>query len=88
MCDTNVRILTMTRDLQEIKRGIAQARQALNLLETLIGEWETRMVNILPREDVRFYKASDDEIICGEGTGTLESLNQKLHDTAEELHSV
>jgi hypothetical protein len=78
----------MTRDLQEIKRGIAQAREALNLLEVLIGEYESRIVNILPREDVKFYKASDDEIISGDGVGALESLNQDLRSTAEQLQRV
>jgi hypothetical protein len=75
----------MTRDLQQIKQGIAQARQALNLLESMIGEWESRMVNILPREDVKFYKGSDDEIISGDGLGPLTSLNENLRATAEEL---
>lgn len=75
----------MTRDLHEIKKGIAQARQALQLLETLIGEYESRMVNILPREDVKLYQAPDDEIIAGDGIGALKSLNQTLHETAKEL---
>jgi hypothetical protein len=75
----------MTRDLQEIKRGIAQARLALDLLDSMIGQWESRMVNILPCEDVSFYKASDDEIISGDGLGALESLNDNLRATAGQL---
>jgi hypothetical protein len=75
----------MTRDLEQIKRGIAQAREALNLLDTLIGEWESRMVNILPREDVKFYSATDDDVISGDGLGSLKSLNETLRATAEEL---
>lgn len=75
----------MTRDLEEIKRGIAQARAALTLLEKFIGEYEARMVNILPREDVAFSKASDEQLIAGEGFGSLESLNHALKTTAGEL---
>ena len=37
----------MTRDLQEIKQGLAQVRAALYLLESFIAEYETRTVNIL-----------------------------------------
>jgi len=70
----------MTRDLQEIKKGLAQARAALNLLEQFIAEYETRTVNILPCEDVGFYKASDDEVISGDGIGKLASMNQAIRD--------
>ncbi len=73
----------MNRDLQEIKRGIAQARAALNLMEKFIGELESRMVNILPVEDVQFYKASDDEIISGSGLGELTSMNEAIRKTAD-----
>ena len=75
----------MTRDLQEIKQGLAQVRAALSLLESFIAEYETRTVNILPAEDVKFYTASDDEVISGTGIGELKSLNQAIHDAAEEL---
>ena len=77
----------MTRDLEQIKQGLAQARAALDLLETLIGEYESRMVNVLPAEDVKFYGASDDDVISGPGLGELSSLNQTFHKTAEELRS-
>jgi hypothetical protein len=70
----------MTRDLQEIKKGLAQARAALNLLEQFIAEYETRTVNILPCEDVGFYKADDDEVISGDGIGKLASMNQAIRD--------
>ncbi len=75
----------MTRDLEEIKQGLAQARAALNLLEKFIAEYETRIVNILPQEDVKFYKAGDDDVISGPGIGTLSSLNEAIHETAEAL---
>jgi hypothetical protein len=75
----------MTRDIEEIKRGLAQARAALNLLERFIADYESRIVNILPQEDVKLYSASDDEIIEGRGLGTLKSLNQQLHETAEQM---
>ncbi len=75
----------MNRDLQEIKAGLAQARAALNLLEKFIAEYETRTVNILPSEDVKFYTAPDDEVISGSGVGELSSLNQTIHSTAQEL---
>jgi hypothetical protein len=75
----------MTRDLHEIKQGLAQARIALSLLEKFIAEYETRIVNILPTEDVKFYTAVDDEVISGEGIGELESLNQAIREAAEEL---
>ena len=75
----------MTRDLQEIKQGLAQVRAALSLLESFIAEYETRTVNILPAEDVKFCTASDDEVISGTGIGELKSLNQAIHDAAEEL---
>jgi hypothetical protein len=72
--------VVMTRDLQEIKKGLAQARAALNLLEQFIAEYETRTVNILPCEDVGFYKADDDEVISGDGIGKLASMNQAIRD--------
>jgi len=75
----------MTRDLQEIKHGLAQIRAALRLLEDFVAEYETRTVNTLPSEDVKFYTAADDEIISGAGIGELKSLNQAIHETAEEL---
>lgn len=75
----------MTQDLQEIKQGLAQIRATLNLLERFIAEYETRRVNILPREDVEFYSATDDEVISGTGIGELESLNEAIHETAEVL---
>ncbi len=76
----------MTRDLQEIKQGLAQARAALNLLEKFIAEYESRIVNILPQEDVKFYSASDDEVISGTGIGDLGSLNEAIRETAEAMH--
>jgi hypothetical protein len=75
----------MNRDLQEIKQGLAQARIALSLLERFIAEYETRIVNILPTEDVQFYTASDDEVISGPGVGELKSLNEAIHEAAEAL---
>ena len=75
----------MTRDLQEIKKGLAQVRAALNLLEEFVAEYESRTVNILPREDVKFYQADDDEVISGEGVGKLTSLNEAIHRAAEAL---
>ncbi len=75
----------MNRDLQEIKRGLAQIRAALNLMEKFIAEYETREVNILPCEDVKFYSATDDEIISGAGIGDLASLNEAIHEAAEQL---
>ncbi len=77
----------MTRDLQEIKQGLAQARAALNLLEKFIAEYEARTVNILPTEDVKFYKASDDDVISGPGIGEPASLNAALHTAAEQLRA-
>jgi hypothetical protein len=78
----------MTRDLQEIKAGLAQARAALNLLEKFIAEYEARMVNILPTEDVKFCAASDDELISSPGLGELTSLNESIHATAQSLRPV
>lgn len=75
----------MTRDLQEIKKGLAQARAALNLLEELIAGYESRMVNVLPAEDVKFYTASDEAVISGPGIGELRSLNQTIHEAAGKL---
>jgi len=75
----------MTRDLLEIKQGLAQVRATLSLLENFIAEYETRMVNILPTEDVQFYTADDDEVISGGGIGELKSLNEAIHHAAEEL---
>ena len=78
----------MTRDIEEIKRGLAQARAALNLLERFIAEYEARIVNILPQEDVKLYTATDDEVIEGTGLGILKSLNQEIHETADRMASV
>ena len=75
----------MTRDLQEIKQGLAQVRAALSLLESFIAEYETRTVNILPVEDVKVYTACDDDVISGPGVGELKSLNEAIHEAAEEL---
>ncbi len=75
----------MTRDLQEIKHGLAQIRAALNLLESFVAEYEARTVNILPAEDVKFYAAKDDDVISGPGLGKLNSLNAAIHETAEQL---
>jgi len=75
----------MTRDLQDIKQGLAQVRAALSLLESFIAEYETRTVNILPSEDVKVYTACDDDLISGAGIGELKSLNQAIHEAAEEL---
>ena len=77
----------MNRDLQEIKRGLAQVRATLDLLEKFIAEYEARTVNILPCEDVQFYRASDDEVIEGAGVGQPVSLNQAIHQAAQELAS-
>ncbi len=75
----------MTRDLQEIKKGLAQIRAALDLLETFVAEYESRMVNVLPQEDVKFYRADDDAVIAGPGLGELTSLNKTINETAEAL---
>ncbi len=75
----------MTSDLQEIKQGLAQIRAALDLLEKFVAEYESRTVNILPQEDVKFYSASDDDVISGGGVGELVSLNEAIHKTAEAL---
>jgi hypothetical protein len=75
----------MTRDLQQIKQGLAQIRAALNLLEEFIAEYEARSANTLPVEDVKFYAAADDDIINGDGLGELTSINQTIHHAAQEL---
>ena len=75
----------MTRDIQEIKQGLTQVRAMLSLLEKFIAEYETRSVNILPTEDVKFYTASDDDVISGDGVGELKSLNQAIRDAAGAL---
>ncbi len=75
----------MTRDLEQIKQGLAQARAALNLLEQFIAEYESRTVNSLPCEDVKFYSAEDDEVISGDGIGRLASLNEAIHQTADAM---
>jgi hypothetical protein len=75
----------MTRDLQEIKRGLAQAREALNLLERFIAEYEARVVNMLPCEDVAFYRASDDDVISGAGIGPLTTITETLRGTADRM---
>jgi len=77
----------MTRDLQQIKQGLAQVRSALNLLETFIAEYEARMVNVLPCEDVQLYHATDDAVIEGAGVGEVTSLQQVIRQTAKELAS-
>ena len=78
----------MTRDLQQIKQGLAQVRAALNLLETFVADYEARMVNVLPCEDVHLYRATDDEVIVGAGIGEVKSLQQVIRQTAKELASV
>ncbi len=79
----------MNRDIQEIKKGIAQAKAALTLLEKFVTEYEGRKVNILPTEDVVFYQSPDDEVIAGAGIGKLDdSLNQAIHACAEELSAI
>jgi hypothetical protein len=75
----------MTRDLQQIKQGLAQIRAALNLLENFIADYEARSVNTLPVEDVKFSRATDEEIIAGAGLGELTSLTQVVHQTAQEI---
>ena len=75
----------MTHDIQEIKKGLAQVRAALELLEKFVAEYETRTVNVLPCEDVRFYRAAADEIISGAGIGPTESLNEAIHNAAEAI---
>lgn len=75
----------MTRDIIEIKRGIAQAKAALDLLEKFVAEYESRTVNILPHEDVVFCRATDDEVIAGQGLSPQQSLNQAIRDCAERL---
>ncbi len=75
----------MTRDLQEIKQGLAQIRAALDLLESFVADYEGRMVNVLPREDVKFYRAPDDEVIAGSGIGELASLNDTIRQAAEAI---
>ena len=77
----------MTRDLHEIKQGLAQVRAMLNLLEQFIAEYEARTVNVLPCEDVKFYRAPDDEVIEGAGIGEPASLNQAIRDTARQVAS-
>lgn len=77
----------MTRDLQQIKQGLAQVRSALNLLETFIAEYEARMVNVLPCEDVQLYHAPDDSVIEGPGLGELASLQEAIRETAKQMAS-
>lgn len=77
----------MTRDLQQIKQGLAQIRAVLNLLEEFVAEYEARTVNILPIEDVQACATADDDIIAGAGLGELTSLNQAIHQTARQLVS-
>lgn len=78
----------MTRDLQQIKQGLAQVRAALTLLETFVADYEARMVNVLPVEDVHLYRASDDAVIDGSGIGEVTSLQQTIRQTAKEMASV
>ena len=75
----------MTRDLQEIKKGLAQARAALNLLERFVAEYEARIVNMLPAEEVAFYNASEDEVITRSGIGPLDTMTDALRLAADEL---
>jgi hypothetical protein len=75
----------MTRDLQEIKHGLSQIRAALDLLEKFVAEYESRTVNILPREDVKFYNSPDDDVISGAGMGELASLNDAIRQTARAM---
>jgi hypothetical protein len=77
----------MTRDLEEIKQGLAQVRATLNLLEKFIAEYEARTVNILPCENVNFYRATDDEVIEGAGIGELTSITQAIQEAAQDLAS-
>ena len=77
----------MTRDLEEIKQGLAQVRSTLNLLEKFIAEYEARTVNILPCENVTFYRATDDEVIEGAGIGEVTSLTQAIQEAARDLAS-
>ena len=66
---------------------MAQVRAALNLLEKFIAEYETRTVNIFPPKMSSSTPRSDDDVISGAGIGELKSLNQAIHDAAEELTS-
>ena len=75
----------MTRDLQEIKKGLNQIRAALELLETFVAEYESRAVNVLPTEDVRFYRAEDDEVISGNGIGPTRSMNESIEKAAKAI---
>jgi hypothetical protein len=75
----------MTRDLQQIKQGLAQIRAALELLESFIADYEARSVNTLPVEDVGFCRATDEEIIGGAGLGELTSLTQTIRQAAQEI---
>ncbi len=72
----------MTHDLQEIKHGLAQVRATLDLLERFIAEYESRTVNILPCEEVKFYVATDEQLASGAGIGKLSSLQDAIRDTA------
>jgi hypothetical protein len=78
----------MTRDLQQIKQGLAQIRAALELLENFIADYEARSVDTLPVEEVGFCQATDEDIIAGAGLGELTSLNQAIHQAALEINPV
>jgi len=78
----------MTRDILEIRKGIAQAKSALDLLEKFITDYEGRMVNVLPQEEVVFYRAEDDAIIAGNGFGAHDSLTKAIRSCAEKLAAI
>jgi hypothetical protein len=75
----------MTRDLQQIKQGLAQISAALELLESFVAQYEARSVNTLPVEDVSFCRAADEDIIGGAGLGELTSLNQTIRQAAQQI---
>jgi hypothetical protein len=75
----------MTHDLQEIKHGLAQARAALDLLEKFVAEYESRSVNILPCEEVKFYLGTDEQLRSGSGMGKSSSLEDTIRDTARAM---
>jgi hypothetical protein len=75
----------MTHDLQEIKHGLAQARAALDLLEQFIAEYESRTVNVLPCEEVKFYIATDEQLASAAGMGKLSSLQDAIRNTARAM---
>ncbi len=58
------------------------------MLEKFVAEYEGRTVNILPTEDVVFYKTDDDSVIAGKGFGQGDSLGQAIRDCAEEMAKI